>query len=561
MTVSLEPQRRLKHIMQNNYYFIRALSLELSKQIIGLEIATIFSQNKDELLIGLIDNDNPETEFWIRATFTPELTTLSFPQTFARAKRNSIDLFDSLIGKKITSIRQFNNERAFGIELEGENKENHTLLFKLFGNRSNIILFSPSEEDENTQEIEAVFQHKLQADWEIIYDDLDRSIEQEKEDFLENGIKKTFPTFGKDVLKYLDNKVRNKVENTEDKEKYWNETDKLLNYFDEIEKLDFYIFLKKNDVKLFILNPNEVFKENDKIEILHKTDNSIEACNLFYMEFSRRYYLGKEKNAALKAIEKRHRQTKNYIDKTLRKIEKVENTMRYEEFGHILMANLHAVEPRSKSVELFDFYKNEQITIPLKDNLTPQKNAELFYRKGKNQKLEIDNLYQNLDKKEEQLKTLENQLGEIESFESLKEMRKYLKTNKIKVSNLQENEPDELPFKVFEYQDFQILVGKNSKNNDLLTQKFAYKEDLWLHARGVAGSHVVIKYRAGKPFPKSVIEKAASLAAYYSKRKTDSLCPVIVTPKKYVRKPKGAALGAVVVEREDVVMVEPKEFG
>ncbi len=541
--------------MQNNYYFIRSLSNELSKQIIGYEIATIFSQNKDELLIGLIDNDNPETEFWIRATFTPELTTLSFPQSFARAKRNSVDLFDSLIGKKIISIRQFNNERAFGIELEGnKNNTNFTLLFKLFGNRSNIILFSQNENNE--QEIEAIFQHKLQTDWEIVYDDLDRSLEQEKEDVVENGIKKTFPTFGKDVLKYLDNKVG---ENKE-LENYWNETEKLITYFDAIENLDYYIFLKKDEVKLFIINPNEVFEQNDKVEILHKTDNAIEACNLFYMEFSKRYYLLKEKNAASKAIEKRHRQTQNYIDKTLKSIEKVENQMRYEEFGHILMANLHQIQPRSKSVELFDFYKNEQITIPLKDNLTPQKNAELFYRKGKNQKLEIDNLYQNLEKKEEQLRLFESQLEEINNFESLKEMRKFLKDNKIKVTNLQENEPDELPFKVFEYQDFQILVGKNSKNNDLLTQKYAYKEDLWLHARGVAGSHVVIKYRAGKPFPKSVIEKAAQLAAYYSKSKSDSLCAVIVTPKKYVRKPKGAALGAVVVEREDVVMVEPKGF-
>lgn len=541
--------------MQNNYYFIRALSLELSKQIIGFEIATIFSQNKDELLIGLIDNDNPETEFWIRSTFTPELTTLSFPQTFARAKRNSIDLFDEIIGAKVTSIRQFNNERAFGLELETEDGENNTLLFKLFGNRSNIILFSPNKDSE--LEVEAIFQHKLQADWEIDYENLDRSLDQEKEDFVEKGIKKTFPTFGKDVLRYIENKVG------EDKseENYWQEIEKLITYFDDVDDLDFYVFLKKNDIKLFILNPNEVFEaQKDEIQILHKTKNALEACNLFYMEFSRRYYLHKEKNAALKAIEKHHRQTQNYIDKTLKKIEKVENTMRYEEFGHILMANLHAVEPRSKSVELFDFYTNEQITIPLKDHLSAQKNAELFYRKAKNQKLEIDNLYQNLEKKEEQLKTLENQIEEIENFDSLKEMRKYLKTNKIKVSNFQENEPDELPFKVFEYQDFQILVGKNSKNNDLLTQKFAYKEDLWLHARGVAGSHVVIKYRAGKPFPKSVIEKAASLAAYYSKRKTDSLCPVIVTPKKYVRKPKGAALGAVVVEREEVVMVEPKEF-
>jgi predicted ribosome quality control (RQC) complex YloA/Tae2 family protein len=68
---------------------------------------------------------------------------------------------------------------------------------------------------------------------------------------------------------------------------------------------------------------------------------------------------------------------------------------------------------------------------------------------------------------------------------------------------------------------------------------------------------VVIKYQAGKKFPVMVIERAAQLAAFYSKRKTDSLCPVIVTPKKFVRKPKGYPQGAVMVDKEEVVMVEP----
>ena len=77
-------------------------------------------------------------------------------------------------------------------------------------------------------------------------------------------------------------------------------------------------------------------------------------------------------------------------------------------------------------------------------------------------------------------------------------------------------------------------------------------------AGGQIGSHVVVKYKAGKSFPKNVIERAAELAAWYSKRRTDSLCPVTVTPKKFVRKPKGLAEGQVIVEKEDVVMVVPR---
>ena len=81
---------------------------------------------------------------------------------------------------------------------------------------------------------------------------------------------------------------------------------------------------------------------------------------------------------------------------------------------------------------------------------------------------------------------------------------------------------------------------------------------MWLHAKDVAGSHVIIKHQSGKNFPKDVIERAAELAAYNSKRRTESLCPVSYTPKKFVRKRKGDAPGLVVVEREQVIMVVPR---
>ncbi len=105
---------------------------------------------------------------------------------------------------------------------------------------------------------------------------------------------------------------------------------------------------------------------------------------------------------------------------------------------------------------------------------------------------------------------------------------------------------------------WQIWIGKNANNNDLLTQKYAKKDDLWLHARDVAGSHVIIRKRSGMVFPKNIIERAAELAAFYSKRKTDTVCSVIVTQKKYVRKPKNMAAGKVIVDKEETLLVVPK---
>jgi predicted ribosome quality control (RQC) complex YloA/Tae2 family protein len=100
-------------------------------------------------------------------------------------------------------------------------------------------------------------------------------------------------------------------------------------------------------------------------------------------------------------------------------------------------------------------------------------------------------------------------------------------------------------------------MGRNAKNNDVLTLQYAHKEDVWLHARDVSGSHVIIKAQSGTSIPMQVIEYAARIAAYYSQRKNDGLCPVSYTFKKYIRKIKGAAPGSVRMDREEVIMVEP----
>jgi predicted ribosome quality control (RQC) complex YloA/Tae2 family protein len=105
---------------------------------------------------------------------------------------------------------------------------------------------------------------------------------------------------------------------------------------------------------------------------------------------------------------------------------------------------------------------------------------------------------------------------------------------------------------------WEVWVGRNNKENDVLTHRTAHSLDIWLHAQGVPGSHVILR-TGGKPeqVPRSVLEKAAALAAMNSKARHSGLVPVIHTEQRYVRKPRKAPPGTAVCLREKSVFVEP----
>ena len=148
-------------------------------------------------------------------------------------------------------------------------------------------------------------------------------------------------------------------------------------------------------------------------------------------------------------------------------------------------------------------------------------------------------------------------LKQVQNCDSAKELNSLLKEKGLrKIKNQKEQT---VPYNEFIKDGFKVWVGRNAKANDELTLKYRTKDDLWLHAKDVPGSHVLIKYESGKVVPSTVVEFAAEIAAYYSKRKTDSLAPVIYTPVKFVRKRKGSPAGAVVVEKEKVILVKPKK--
>jgi predicted ribosome quality control (RQC) complex YloA/Tae2 family protein len=238
------------------------------------------------------------------------------------------------------------------------------------------------------------------------------------------------------------------------------------------------------------------------------------------------------------------------VEKSREQLKKLDGDSHWHTWADLIMANLQLIKKGSERFKAEGF-DGQPVDIPLKKNLNAQQNAEAYYHKGKNIHREVQVLKEALLKKENELAALQLLKLGIESATDVKSLRHILHDAP------EAAEQPSLPYREIEFHGFTIRIGKNAAANDELTLKYSFKEDLWLHAKDVAGSHVLIKHRAGKPFPNDVIERAAELAAYYSKRKNDSLCPVAVTPKKFVRKRKGDPDGAVVVEREKVLLVKP----
>jgi predicted ribosome quality control (RQC) complex YloA/Tae2 family protein len=517
--------------VHNNYYFLKHLTQALRTKIIGHSIVECFSQSKDELIITLT---NGEDYFHIKALLSPSFCCLAFPVDFHRAKKNSIDLFDELLNKKIIGIKQFLNERCFSIVFE----DGQELLFKMHGNRSNIVLFNADKK------VIKMFNSHLKNDNDLVLQSLDRPIDQSKKAFVgsEGNIHQLFPTFGKVINTYLKQLDYDSME-IDDR---WELMNKTLQF---LENPKYYLIENNEQINLSLLPLANISKEyNDPIA----------AINDFFIKYISTESLRKEKKQALNQIQKTLTQSTNYIQKALGKLNRLSDGSSYSQQADIIMANLHQIKTGASEVTLPDFYNNnDPITIKLKLNLSPQKNAENYYRKSKNQSKEISNLKDSIKVKEVVKQTFEKHELEITQIQDFKLLRKYLKDNGLELRAEPQSQTQK-PFKELEYLGFVIYIGRNSKSNDKMLQSFTYKEDLWLHAKDVSGSHVIIKHQAGKKFPKDVIEKAAQLAAFHSKRKSDSLCPVIVTPRKFVRKRKGDPAGAVVVDKEDVILVEPK---
>jgi len=516
--------------MHLTYHYLRFLAPALSDSFAGNTIVACFSQSKDELIF---ETEGAQGTQFISAHLLPPQVYLSFPSEFHRAKRNSVSIFESLIGDQIRSCRVFSNERALKFELSS----GKVLVFKLHGNRSNCLLYLPEAVEPEVWFRNVISEDKV-LDWRTLDRQLDLSLEQFIQ--LEGNVSQFLPTLGPVPRAWLKQKGYLDL----DLNAKWDLIQELLDLLDS----PLYTLVEKEGELLLSLLPEPEAKATYA--------DPIRACNeLFYQAL----VLGsfeKEKNYLLKSYQDQLKRTEAYLKKSGEKLQELKDSPPPSQLADVIMANLHVFGETTREAELVNFYTGETVKVSLKPNQKPQDLAASLYRKSKNRQLEIDQLEKTLAAKKAQAQSLQSLLENLQKaqdFRALKEFKKEhkedLPSSKTEVSS---------PFKVFEVEGFTIWVGKSAKDNDEMLRNYVHKDDLWLHARQVPGSHVIIRRKGMPSVPQQVVERAASLAAFYSKLKTDSLSPVIVTEAKFVRKVKGSAPGSVVVDKEKVILVAPK---
>lgn len=210
-----------------------------------------------------------------------------------------------------------------------------------------------------------------------------------------------------------------------------------------------------------------------------------------------------------------------------------------------------------ETLEVADWLTNASMSIPLKKDLSILENAARYFQKAKDADTAAKVRASRVPRLQQEQERLRSSLEKILRATTIDELRPYAPSMKQNVNTQLPVSPEE-KYRVFRIDDKHTLyVGKSAANNDELTMKFARQQDWWLHVRGASGSHAVLRGVSEAKIPKEVLEKSASITAYYSHARNAGFVPVVYTQRKHVRKPKGANVGAVTIEREQTIMVKP----
>ena len=235
----------------------------------------------------------------------------------------------------------------------------------------------------------------------------------------------------------------------------------------------------------------------------------------------------------------------------------------YETWGHLLMALDAGAGPGRESVTLDDIVGGTGATeIPLDPALSAVENAERYYNKARRTRRAREEAEARWTSVDEGAEIAADLLARLRATTGLADLREFQDAESARLGEILGQRGDDGPAEPFRRVPlpggFEALVGKHARGNAHLTTRVASPHDLWLHARGVPGSHVVVK-RPGRSseVPPATVRAAARLAAWFSTAKTQSVVPVTVTERKYVRPVKGGPPGLVRVDREDVLDVEP----
>ncbi len=529
--------------MYKSYYYLNRLTIELKSLLSGKKILSIFSQEKDRLIIHLFKDEDIYMEFSVNHS-EPFINVRS---KFSRARKNTVTFFDELIEAVIDNVLIACDDRIIRIVTDKGD-----LFFTIRGKYTNLFLKSNNGIQSFKNEDEGILSRTLIEFSEKKYTDQfiypDNNLITGKDI---SEIRKDFRFIGREI----ENEVKaRKTETDKDSELLLLvlkniASDKPAVFFDD----------KSNEVHIGF-SSLKIFSGFNK----ESYDNFPVAFN----NFLTKKYQSEEKFDKLKKVN-------SFIDKELKKlssrlnnlltvIEKGSQKEEYNKIANLILINLNNIKSGASEIELSDIYEindpDKKIIIKLDSKLSPQKNADKYFEKAKDSKIKFvksKKMYADSNKEFEKIKYLQQRILQDNSIEEINKIMKELKMK----DEVRSNSDDDLSSKFKHYlieNKYHVYVGKDSQNNDLLTTKFAKQNDYWFHARSVSGSHVILSVENTKEaIPKNILKKIASLAAYHSKAKTAGIVPVSYTLKKYVVKRKGMPTGQVSLLKEEVLLVKP----
>ena len=263
------------------------------------------------------------------------------------------------------------------------------------------------------------------------------------------------------------------------------------------------------------------------------------------------------RDARLRALRKTIKKEQRLIGAWKEDLVKAAKYLDYARYGELLKANLSSIKKGMDRIAILDYYDNAlpEVTIPLDAAKSPQGNMDDYFRKYRKYLTAERKLKPRIEQAEQEVGELRKELAAIEQgiwtppLSAAPDVQ--LATRKILRTQQKSIDRHHGPFRRFLSSDgLAIFVGRNARENEDLTFGLAKSDDLWLHARGTPGSHVVVRLEKGKDPPPETLRDAATLALLYSDLKKSGKGEVIYTRRKWVKKAKGQAPGAVLVTQE-----------
>lgn len=351
------------------------------------------------------------------------------------------------------------------------------------------------------------------------------------------------------------------------------------NALTELELLHLYrtFSIMTEDVKQGHFTPNIVYKEEEPVEFASlpltcfegdgyeaKTFESVSSLLETYYSSKNTITRIRQKSVDLRKIVQTalERNYKKY-DLQEKQLKDTGKRDKYKVYGELINTYGYELTGGEKQLVCLNYYTNEEITIPLDDQLTARENAQKYFDKYNKLKRtfeavtgQIGETKQEIDHLESVSAALDIALMEEDLVQIKEELMEY---GYIKHRRSGDKKPKitSRPFHYVSSDGFHIYVGKNNYQNEELTFKVANGNDWWFHAKGIPGSHVIVRTE-GKELPDRAFEEAGALAAYYSKGRGNDKVEVDYIQRKQIKKVTGAAPGFVIYHTNYSMVAEPK---